>query len=328
MASLSVALCTRNGARYIRTQLESVLGQTVPPAEIVVSDDASADDTVEVIERTLADWRRDNSASVAVRLIRNVEPLGVTGNFDQALAACAGDLILLCDQDDIWHAQKVELQAEMFDRRPALLLAASDARRVDEAGRELTGGLWDAIGLSAEERAAVNGGRAFAALLRRNVVTGATVMLRRELIALARPFPPSWVHDEWLAIVAAAAGEVALDERRLIDYRQHDANQIGASGLTGRGRLERLAAPRTSRNARLLERAIDLAERLPKLEAGNQASQVYAAQQKLAHEVARSAYAASRFRRIAPVLREMTTGRYATYGLGLQDVLRDLVQPV
>ncbi len=318
---MSVALCTRNGAAHVRQQLESIARQRVAQADWVVSDDDSSDDTLAFVADASAALPHD------VRILRNDPPLGVTANFEQAMAATTGDLIALSDQDDVWHPDKLSRMVAEFDRRPALLLLASDARLVDADGVPTGELLLDTLYVSADDRARIHAGGAWDVQLRRNVLTGATMLLRRELLDLARPFPASWVHDEWLATIAAAVGEVDVLEEPLIDYRQHGGNQIGAESLGLAGRMRRLREPRDARNARLLARARALAERLPALP-GVSPERAGHARDKLAHEQARSALPASRLRRIAPVLREWRTGRYARHGLGAQDILRDLVQPV
>ena len=89
-------------------------------------------------------------------------------------------------------------------------------------------------------------------------MTGATAAIRRRLAAVAVPFPAEWVHDEWLAMVAASIGRIVPLDEQLIDYRQHGGNEIGAVELTFRGKLGRLIAPGRQRNERLLARAIVL----------------------------------------------------------------------
>ena len=96
--SVSVALCTYNGAAYLEEQLLSILGQSLRPDEIVVSDDGSTDETLAVLARVVEAWRAEDAAHVLkVLVLRNATALGVTANFEQALAACSGDLIALCD---------------------------------------------------------------------------------------------------------------------------------------------------------------------------------------------------------------------------------------
>ena len=95
----------------------------------------------------------------------------------------------------------------------------------------------------------IHGGRAFDVFLRRNLVTGATTVLRRSLLAHAAPFPVEWLHDEWLAIIAAAIGRVDVLEDELIDYRQHESNQIGAQRDTFVRKVRRRSARGATRTS-------------------------------------------------------------------------------
>src|ERR1044071_372824 len=104
----SVAMCTYNGARFLRDQLNSIAAQSVPVQEIVICDDCSEDATCTVIE-SFAHRHPD-----IVRLYRNRMRLGVSRNFAQAISLCRGDVILLSDQDDIWLPTKVERIAALF----------------------------------------------------------------------------------------------------------------------------------------------------------------------------------------------------------------------
>lgn len=326
--SVSVALCTHNGAAFVREQLLSILNQSVRASEIVVSDDASTDDTVGVALAVVAEWGAAGAPAPAIVVLRNETALGVTANFEQALSACTGDILVLSDQDDVWQPEKLSVIVAAFQANPPVDLVFSDARMVDALGAPLGVLLFDTLGISRGEREMLGEQRAFDALLRRNLVTGATAALRRELVQRSTPFPASWVHDEWLAIVAAAQSDILMLDRPLIDYRQHGGNQIGASSLTASSAIARLRTSRTARNKRLLERATALAERMPELRPSPGAERVRLAQQKLAHERRRSAYPAGRLQRIAPVWRAWRAGGYRRFGLGAQDVLRDLVQPV
>jgi glycosyltransferase involved in cell wall biosynthesis len=325
--TVSAALCTHNGARFVEAQLLTILRQSAPPVEIIVSDDASTDGTLDVVSRVIETWRAGHPG-VEVRILRNTTALGVTANFEQALAACSGDLIALCDQDDLWHPQKLERMTAEFDQRPSLLLLHTDARIVDEAATPVGETLLQTLYVRPKDIDAIHDGRAADVLLRRNIVTGATVMLRRELVERSRPFPASWVHDEWLAMIGAVTGEVDLLEQELIDYRQHGANQIGASTLDAAGKIGRLRASRTARNQRLLDRACALADRAPLLTTPPSEQMLSTIDAKLHHERMRSTLPAAHFRRFQPVFSAWRSGDYQRFGLGLQDVLRDLVQPV
>ncbi|MCU1542573.1 MAG: glycosyltransferase family 2 protein [Microbacteriaceae bacterium] len=321
---VSVALCTHNGARFVRLQLESILAGDLLPHEVVVSDDASTDGTVDIVRSMTDDF---TAAGVALLVLENSPALGVATNFERALRACGGELLALCDQDDEWHPDRLRTAVEAFDRRPGLLLLHSDARLVDGGGVSLGLTLFDGLGITAQERAAIHSGHGFEALLRRNLVTGATTMIRRELLDLAAPFPAPWVHDEWLAVIAAALGGHDFVDAQLIDYRQHGANQIGVTKLTAVGRLRRLFEPRDGRNDYLAERARVLLGGLTAL-GGRVPPRVLArARAKAEHQQARARLGRSRLLRVGPVLAEAASGRYALYSRGRLDIARDLLQP-
>ena len=326
-ATVSVALGTHNGAAYLGAQLESILAQSHPVDEIVLSDDASSDGTVQLAERLLEGHRMTDAATPALIVLRNPTPLGVTANFEQALLEASGDLIALSDQDDVWRSDRVARAVQEFTARPSVELVASEARLVDGAGAPLGRSLLETLGVGASLRERLASDAAFDELLKRNVLTGATMMVRRELVTRAAPFPRSWVHDEWLAVVAAVGGGLAVVDEPLVDYRQHDANQIGVTRLGVGGRFGRLRMPRTERNARVLARASALSERLPPI-ATRDPMVAERVLDKLAHERLRSSLPSRRIARFGPVVREWRTGRYVRYGLGAQDVVRDLVQPV
>ena len=103
LLNISVALCTCNGARFLSEQLVSLAEQTLRPIELVVCDDASDDGTWQLLE----EFQR--SAPFPVRLYRNVRRLGIAQNFEQAMLLCEGDVIALCDQDDVWLPEKLML---------------------------------------------------------------------------------------------------------------------------------------------------------------------------------------------------------------------------
>jgi glycosyltransferase involved in cell wall biosynthesis len=317
--TVSVALCTHNGERFIGEQVRSILRQTELPTQIVLSDDASSDTTVSLVQREV---NEHGGAPIALVVLRNDPALGVTANFAQAVAACTGDLVALSDQDDVWLPDRVETMVDSFAAAASLTLLFSDAQLVNAAGEPLPDTLFDSIRFTAAEQREVHAGEALTTLLRRNVVTGATVMFRRELLDSALPFPASWVHDEWLAMIAAITGRVDYLPLQLIEYRQHGGNQIGARKPTLRDKIGRVTESRTARNARLFARAQALVDR------GGFAPEIATlVAAKAAHEQRRQRYPAARLLRIGPVLRTALSGGYARYGRGRYDVVRDLLQP-
>ena len=327
-ASISVALCTHNGARFVAEQVRSILAQSRLPREIVLSDDASTDDTVVIVTNLVDEFNALSPHKVHLVTLANPTPLGVTKNFEQAIAQCTGELVALCDQDDRWHPEKLAVMAAEFDARPDLTLLHSDLALVDAEGAPLGSTLFSLYGVGSGERDALHSGRAVDVFLRRNLVTGAATVFRRRLWEISRPFPPSWVHDEWLGMVAAVRGRVDTLEQPLVDYRQHGGNQIGARKLDFLHYLASIRVSRSARNDRLFARAEAMTEHAVfRSDTEDVAGVSSIAQGKLAHEIARRGYPASRWRRWGPVIREVKTGGYRRYGLGAQDIVRDLFQP-
>jgi glycosyltransferase involved in cell wall biosynthesis len=323
---ISVVLCTHNGATYLEEQLRSILAQLPEPLEVVLGDDASTDGTVALAERLVADHRaRGGAVDLVVR--RHDPPLGTTRNFEDALLQSRGELVALSDQDDVWHPGKLAAMAAAFADRPELLLVHSDARLVDGSGVPIGLTLLESLEATRGERAELEAGDAFRILLRRNLVTGATVMLRRRLIEMAAPFPPEWVHDEWLAAVAAATGGLRLLPVPLIDYRQHGGNQIGARRPTMADRLERLRENREPRATRLIERTAVLVAALERLGGTVRPGALEAARSRLHFETWRRDLPRWRLARVPYVGTAAVRGDYARYARGPIDVLRDLMQP-
>ena len=327
--SISVALCTHNGSRFIAEQVRSICLQSLPPTEIVLSDDASTDDGIEVARATLAACLRERPGlAIDFRVIRNVPALRVTKNFEQAARACTGDLIALSDQDDVWHPDRLARMVAPFDQRPDLLLLHTDARLVDGALKDLGQSLFHALEVQPFELAWIHGGRAFDVFLRRNLVTGATTLFRRALLEQALDFPKEWLHDEWLGIVASAIGRVDVLEEALIDYRQHESNQIGARRDSFMGKVRKALASRGTTHQDRARKAELLLERLLSLGDQVAADTIQKLRDKLEHQRFRAALPASRLARCLPVLREAMTGRYEKFGRGTRGVVRDLFESV
>lgn len=317
---ISVALCTYNGEDFLAEQLESILLQTRIPDEVIIRDDGSADATAGIIEAFAR--RFPGQVDFAVNEARR----GVAGNFEGALARATGDLILVSDQDDIWCPDRTERAERAFMADPTLLLLFADARLVDASRQPVGMTQLQALGLCDDDRRRLRSGAAFSVLAVKNLVVGATVCLRRELLADALPVPTAWLHDEWLALIAAARGGIGLDESPVIDYRQHGANVIGRPPVTMTERIAAGFAGRLDRRGQLVEREAALLDRLQTIRAPIACRSLIA--EKLLHARVRDELPSSRSLRVAPVLREVLTGRYQRCSNGWRSALGDLVYPI
>ena len=221
---ISVALCTYNGERFIKEQLESILNQNIPVNEIIIGDDGSTDNTIEIIEGIL------EKSGIEYQIICNENNLGFCKNFENVIAHTKGDIIFLSDQDDVWRTNKVEKMISHFDQNEKCFLVFSDAYLVDSEMNRLPGSLWEAVYYKKNR---FKFQMWMDLLLSGNYVTGATMAFRRELFKMAVPFPQKSYHDAWLAIYAALYGEIEEESEQLIYYRQHGHNLVGAKKEKG-----------------------------------------------------------------------------------------------
>lgn len=316
---VSVVVCTYNGERFLAEQLQSILDQTHPPDDIIVSDDGSSDGTLEIIAEFSS---RNSGANKPHWTVQSRQiPLGVAGNFASALSAASGEFIALADQDDIWEPTRLESGLAGFGDH--VLLVHSDAMLIDEAGQP-TGSLMSTLRLTRGERSSLLSGNAVDALLRRNLVTGAATMIRASLLTQALPVPEGWIHDEWLALVAAAQGGVVFSEDSLIRYRQHASNEIGATQTNLPEAARRLRESKTEFFSRKLQRNSAISRLLEGEPAWLGAEVRAKLLAKLEFDRWRSELPAQRLGRLLPVLMRWATGDYGRFARGYLDVVRDL----
>jgi glycosyltransferase involved in cell wall biosynthesis len=229
---LSIALCTYNGADHLMEQLESIAYQTRLPDELIIADDCSADQTTRIIKKFA------EKAKFPVHLSVNKLNLGPTKNFEKAISICGGDVIVLSDQDDVWHPEKLKRIEAAFLKSPLVGAAFSDAEIVNEDLQPLGYGLWESIGFSKTQQKIATEGNLFRVLLKHNVVTGSTMAFQARFRPWILPIPQIWIHDGWIAIIIATLAEISILPERLIQYRQHSRNVLGGIKRTFRERLE------------------------------------------------------------------------------------------
>ncbi len=323
--SIGVALATYNGEAFLHQQLESILAQSRLPEEIVVSDDHSTDKTREIVRTTLEAPCRD--AGISLRIIAHDHPSGAAANFANALAHSTTDLVALCDQDDVWRADKLESLAAWFDDAPGLLMVHSDAQLIDQAGTPLGMRVLDSLRMTRAERRDLVSGHGIRALVRRNLVTGHTAMLRRDLVALAGEIPTGFVHDEWWALVAACHDGLILDPRVFQDYRQHGSNDIGAD-KSGFARLrERFAEDQEEFRTRHRIRHEGLERYLDSTQWSGTTEALGLLRGRIEHYRWQAGLPRSRVARLMPIKWRYWRGDYRRYRRGLFDAMRDFFHP-
>lgn len=126
MIKISIAMTTYNGDKYIKEQLDSLKNQTRPADEVLIFDDGSTDDTPNIVDAYIKENGLKNWMFVV-----NEKNLGFKANFYQAIQKTSGDIVFLCDQDDVWHANKIETMVALFKKYPDMLIVNSGFRKID-----------------------------------------------------------------------------------------------------------------------------------------------------------------------------------------------------
>lgn len=206
---ISVCMATYNGQRYIGTQLRSILAQIGPEDEVIISDDASTDMTLEVIAQ-INDER--------IKVYHHTCNHGYTPNFENALKYAKGNYIFLADQDDEWLPGKVEKMLEALKNADFVV---SDCITIDDSDTVLDQSRFKTYHIK----------KGFWRLMIKTRYLGCCMAFRRCVLDAALPFPANSFyieHDLWLAAVAECYFRVVLVPQALILYKRHEGNASDA----------------------------------------------------------------------------------------------------
>jgi glycosyltransferase involved in cell wall biosynthesis len=314
-ARISIAMCTCNGAAHLGEQLESIRIQSRQPDELVVFDDGSTDDSAAIVDRF-----RD-SVSFSVRAGTNPQQLGPAANFGRAIAACTGDVIVLCDQDDIWLPEKLTAIAAEFTKNSGLAATFSDAEVCGANGEPLGYRLWNSVGFTPSRMYRLMNGHAFEVLLRQNMISGCTLAFASRFRPMVLPIGDGWMHDGWIGLILAAVGKITAIERPLVRYRQHAAQSVGAlrrSLYQQYLNAKKMDAGVFDAHANMYQSARD---RMTSLAPDALLRQV---DDKIRHFRNRAAIHSGRKNRYSGILGESLSCRYMRYSMGWKSLAQDL----
>lgn len=217
---ISVAMCSYNGEKYIKEQLDSILMQTKKPDEIIICDDASKDNTLNIIYEYKKKYR-----DMEFIIVRNSTNVGYIQNFLNAVRKASGDIIFLADQDDIWYSTKVENVIEQFYTNEKVLAINHAYDLIDEKGYKIKNRLSvhqneDGILRKIEWKKFIVSTR----------FPGMSMAIRKELLSLLPDISTEFIpaHDWFLNEVASYADGMYYLGKKLAGYRQHENNSVGA----------------------------------------------------------------------------------------------------
>lgn len=322
-ARISVALCTYNGSRFLKEQVDSMAAQTRLPSEVVVCDDGSTDSTLEMLE----DFRA--RSSFPVRIVRNEQNLGRTKNFEKCVGLCSGDFIALSDFDDAWYPNKLDVLSQALERDDQAGFACSNADLMDGDGNRVAGTLYRSLGFLFFPGTTFPAKVDVPMLMKMNVATGSAMMIRASIRKYGLPISSQWVQDAWIALKSAFAGNhgIAVDDR-LMKYRLHSGQLSGVHPAPWQLLPHLRAAPRDLW-AQEVAKFCDLRTAIqsqPELLARCDASNLLLLDEKIAHlrarDLARTSHGIRLWKR---VFAELGNGHYQRFSLGWKSALRDLV---
>ncbi len=206
-------MTTCNGERFLGSQLDSILCQLSDNDELVVGDDASTDQTVNII-KSYNDKR--------IKLIQNYSTIGINANMENVILKSRGELILLSDQDDVWHANKVEVYKKELEKYDFI---SSDSSIIDKNDNIIIPSYFTLV-------QAKNG---FLRNFYQNCYMGHTLGFRRKMLNNFLPIPSDIpMYDWWFGLVAEKMGTTKLIEKKLQKYRRHNNNQSTTSRSSNR----------------------------------------------------------------------------------------------
>lgn len=331
---LSIAMCTYNGASYLYEQLDSFSKQTRLPDELVIYDDCSKDETVEIIRKFAA------VATFPVRIHINNTNLGTTKNFNNAINDCQGDIILLSDQDDIWMPEKLRMFESVFQKDAAIGLVFCDADLVDENLKFLKRRNWESVRFTSKLQNIFLAGDSFSILLYHNVISGCSMAFRAKYKNIILPIPENLnliVHDHWIGLLLSSVAKIGLLKEPLVKYRQHPKQQIGVRGCAVDGLktnspsyfLKHLSTRFNTKYSfeDILERLEIIRQRIIPISDGNALSKKVLDDvgKHITHLRSRTEIK-NRLKESLPIIiKELVTLRYHRYSNGIRSAIKDLI---
>lgn len=222
--SVDILLTTYNGEKYLDQQIRSIINQKFLHWRLIIRDDGSQDKSLLLITNYVQTYPEK------IQLISDdLGQLGPTGSFDRLLQCSTAPYVAFCDQDDIWHPEKLLLLKGCIQRLEenhgvdTPILCHSDLEVVDERQVKVADSFWWYQNLNPVKM------QKFERLLVQNCVTGCAMMVNKSLVNRASPIPKNAImHDWWFALIAESLGVLEAVSDKTVQYRQHDCNDTGA----------------------------------------------------------------------------------------------------
>ncbi len=223
----SLVLSSYNGEQYIVNQLDSLREQIIPIDEVLICDDCSSDSTPSIIRDYI---KRFNLTHWKLEV--NEHNKGWKKNFRELIFQASGDLIFLCDQDDIWSCEKISKMVGLMESHPEIDLIACEVEPFYEKGSKQIPNVSKG---NDDGTLSMHGIDYKAVYVLR---PGCTYCVRKDFVDEIKLFwPDEWAHDAVLWELAETKGTLALYSKRLVKYRRHASNASARTKLTRKERI-------------------------------------------------------------------------------------------
>lgn len=313
---ISVVIASYNGASYIAGQLKSILEQSTVPHEIIISDDSSTDSTEEIVK----EFAR-NAPQTEIIFVNNPPPHGVDRNFENALRLASGDVIFLCDQDDVWLPERVEVMMRIFKSgTPGATFC--DSRIVDENLQELGYTHIQSRGFQNFEEIFSPDSTAF---LKRVPPAGHDMAFSREFLDILLPFPDlKDCYDTWIGLVLYALGAWKISSPLPLTLFRRHSSSVTRSGIMpsfAESLRQARDAVKNDTSGWYAQLYGELIERIGEKITPEMREKL---ENRRSHSIVRSRMNTTLWRRVKLVIQETVNGNYFRFGRSYKNIIQDI----
>lgn len=314
---ISVVIASYNGVPFISEQLASIAAQSVVPHEIIVSDDHSTDATKETVEAFAA-----QNPQISVKFSVNPSSSGVDNNFAHAISLATGEVIFICDQDDVWLADRLETMMTVFEESPHPVATFCDSRIVDENLNDLGYTHLQSRGFPSVGQIFADDCRGF---LKRVPPAGHDMAFHAAFKDVLLPFPDlENCYDTWIGLVLFALGAWKQSAPIPLTLFRRHSRTVTRSGLVPSVKEKFMQAKKAIDDdvcawyAKMYQELIDrVGDRIsPEMRLSLEA--------RRDHSSKRSQMNVKFFKRLKMVYEETKNGNYFRYGRSYLNIFQDI----
>lgn len=320
--TISIAMCTYNGEKYLQEQLDSLAKQSRLPDELVICDDCSSDKTMEILQNFV------ENSPFPVRLEQNEKNLGYIRNFEKCSQLCTGDIIFFCDQDDVWLPEKIERFMEFFENEPNVGMVISDVQMMDAHSKLLKSRYsYSIYPIAKLEKMIRRDAAYFLCKISCSSWPGMAIAYRKSVGEILFPYPFVLAHDSWVLQTMCAVSQARIIPEPMVLYRIHEKNVVGKQFDKLSVSIQEAGSKRIIDNYKNISDnltcILDRIKERPNLNISPKTLALYKA--KAEHCLIRYRIRTKQVNKWYYILRETLNGNYFRFGNGILSIGMDLL---